>query len=150
MVKVIAFENEYKQKLIQSASLGLSDSELEALKRDLDNLSVDFEYLICIDQEDNVIGFSKTTPLEKGFLRIDYIYVQPNLRRDTNGSIILVAIMTRAVNRLIVGLLAFCDEQKNEALQFFKARGFTCFSVENNIHAFTKSLIHMYKTHNHE
>lgn len=146
MVTVTPLKNEYRQKLIDLARLGLDKSEFEGLLSDLDNPSDHFEYLICIDDEDRVLGFSKTTPLEKGFLRIDQIFVAPDFRRDTNGSLLLVAIMTRAVNKLMVGVLAFCPQEKNEALCFFKARGFTCFSVENGIHAFTKSLLHMYKT----
>ena len=145
MIKVTPFKQEYKDKLIDCARQGLSENELLSLKRDLECTAPDFEYLVCVDENDQVIGYSKTTPLTKGYLKLDCIYVAPNLRRDQNGSVILVAVMQRAVNALTVGIFTECDQNNKETLAFFKARGFTCYQVQNGIHYFTKSLLPMYK-----
>lgn len=145
MIKVTAYTKEYKQKLLFCAKQGLCESEFLKLSCDVEKNNPDFEYLICLDDKQNVIGYSKTTPLAKGYLKLDDIYVLPELRRDKNGSVILVAIMQRAVNKLTVGIFAECAENKIEALAFFKARGFTCYQVENGVHYLTKSLLPMYK-----
>ncbi len=145
MIKVTPLKQEYKQKLIDIALQGLTQSEVESIKADLSATSCDFEYLVCLDENDQVIGFSKTTPLTKGYLKLDYIYVAPNFRRDQNGSVILVAVMQRAVNALTIGIFAECNENNKETLAFLKARGFTCYQVQNGVHYFTKSLLPMYK-----
>lgn len=145
MIKVTPFKQEYKDKLINCARQGLSENELLSLKRDLECTAPDFEYLVCVDENDQVIGYSKTTPLAKGYIKLDDLYVLPNLRRDQNGSVILVAVMQRAVNNLCVGIFAECLESKTAALAFFKARGFTCYQIQGSTHYFTKSLLPMYK-----
>lgn len=145
MIRVTLYKNEYEQKLIDCASKGLCEEQLDNLKRDIKIINPDFEYLVCFDDNENIIGYSKTTPLTKGYLKLDDIYVLPDLRQDKNGSVILVAVMQRAVNALTVGIFAECNESKQEALAFFKARGFTCYQVKDGVHYFTKSLLPMYK-----
>lgn len=148
MIRVTAYKQTHKQQLLNCAKTDLSESEFTALEKDLDFAQKDncpFEYLVCLDENEQIIGYSKTTPLKPGYINLDDIFVAKNFRRDKNGSVILVAVMQRAVNNLTVGIFAKCSENKSEALAFFKARGFTCYQIENGVHYLTKSLLPMYK-----
>ena len=80
-------------------------------------------------------------------LKLDYIYVTPTLRRDKNGSVILVSVYNYAVNHLIAGIIGECPTNNHDALAFFKARGFIVTPVDEQNCSLTKSLLHMYKTH---
>lgn len=145
MIKVTPYKQEYKQNLLNALSQCNDETRFKRVKYDLENDLNACEYLICFDENDKIIGYSKTTPLEKGFIKLDDIFVLPSLRRDQNGSVILVAVMQRAVNALYLGILAECPSRFTDGTAFLKARAFTCYNIENEVEYFTKSLLPMYK-----
>lgn len=145
MVRITAYKEEYKQKLSDFVNKELGENVSDGLSSDLNNLSEPSEYLICFDENENVLGYSKTTALLSGIVKVDNIYVSKDFRRDKNGSLIMVAIMQRAVNRLIAALICECDNDNTIALSFFKALGFTINDERNNIIYLSKSLLYMYK-----
>ncbi len=108
------------------------------------------EILVCFDEEENILGICKTSFTDLiGVLAIDYVYVKPDCRRDENGTLLVVAIMQRAVNRLIARLI--CNTEISEInFAFLKKLGFT-LTLQNEDRAFfTKNLLYMYKTEKHE
>ena len=122
-----------------------------AVEYSVNNLLSEEEYLICMDEESKqIIGYSKTTMLPKGILQLDYIFVAQDKRRDTNGSIILVAVYNRAVNRLVAGMICQCEKSNAGANAFLKARGFRVGKEDENVNYYVKSLAHMYIPHKHE
>lgn len=145
MVRITAYKEEYKQKLLDFVGKELDESAFEKLFNDLNNLSAPSEYLICFDENENVLGYSKSTALLSGIVKVDDIYVSKNFRRDKNGSLIMVAIMQRAVNRLIAALICECDSNNTVALSFFKALGFTVNDERDSTVYLSKSLLYMYK-----
>lgn len=145
MVRITAYKEEYKQKLSDFVSKELGKNVSDGLSSDLNNLSEPSEYLICFDENENVLGYSKTTALLSGIVKVDNIYVSKDFRQDKNGSLIMVAIMQRAVNRLIAALICECGNDNTIALSFFKALGFTINDERNNIIYLSKSLLYMYK-----
>lgn len=145
MVRITAYKEEYKQKLSDFVNKELGKNVSDGLSSDLNNLSEPSEYLICFDENENVLGYSKTTALLSGIVKVDNIYVSKDFRRDKNGSLIMVAIMQRAVNRLIAALICECNNDNTIALSFFKALGFTINDERNNIIYLSKSLLYMYK-----
>ena len=146
MIRVTSYTEDYKQKLLNGLTDFTYEQKLELCKN-LENIGENEEFLICLDQDENFVGFSKTTSLTKGFINLDYIYVIPSLRRDKNGSVILVAVMNRAVNRLVLGMFAKCESSNQSAMAFLKARGFIVSEEQNGVSSLMKSLMHMYKTH---
>ncbi|MBQ3571310.1 MAG: GNAT family N-acetyltransferase [Clostridia bacterium] len=151
MVRVTELKDKYIEELFKVVSLHEGEQESKRLKEAFLAKTQFEEYLVCIDNEsDEVIGYSKTTTLTHGILKLDYIYVIPTLRRDTNGSIILVAVYNRAVNRMTAGIIAECEKDNQEGNAFFKSRGFILGKEEAGINFYTKSLMHMYMPHKHD
>ena len=56
----------------------------------------------------------------------------------------------RAINQMIAGIIAECDESNEVGCAFLKARGFVLGKTEEGVHFFTKSLMHMYIPHKHD
>ena len=151
MVRVTALTEEYKNDLLNVVTKHEGCDFAKSLETQINCLSQEQEILVCIDVESNeVIGYSKTTALLHGILQLDYIYVIPTMRRDTNGSIILVAVYNRAINRMTAGIIAECNENNEVGNSFFKARGFVLGKTENQVNFYTKSLMHMYIPHKHD
>jgi hypothetical protein len=151
MVRVTKLTQEYLPAFLDMIEKHEGIAKKNAIEQSYNALKPEEEYLVCIDVETNApIGYSKMTALTHGILKLDYIYVIPALRRDTNGSIILVAVYNRAINQMMAGIIAECEESNEVGTQFLKARGFVLSKTEEGIHFFTKSLMHMYIPHKHE
>ena len=149
MIKVTCYKEDFKEKLLDGVK-DFSKEAKEQLKNKLENLSENEEVLVCIVDENNFVGFSKTTTRTKGFVILDYIYVVPEMRRDKNGSIILVAVTTRAVNRLNLSVIAECEKDNLSGLNFLKARSFVANNEDDEKVYFSRSLLPMYKVHNQQ
>ena len=152
MVKVSELtNNEYLEKLLRVITENEGEQKANDIKKQFEEKLPQQEFLVCIDCEtDDVIGYSKTTALTHGILKLDYLYVLPSCRRDTNGSIILVAVYNRAVNRMTAGIIAECENDNEGGNAFLKARGFLLAKSEDSVNFYTKSLMHMYIPHKHE
>ncbi len=151
MVKVAALTNEYINPLLSAIRKEEGEEAENELKETLDNLQENQEVLLCTDCDTGeVVGYSLITSFAHAILSLDHIYVLPSFRRDSNGSIMLVAIYNKAVNKLIAGLVAKCDGNNEIANAFLKARGFMLLKTEENINYYSKSLMHMYITHEHK
>ena len=151
MIKVIELTNEYLPSLLKMIEDNEGKQSLDALENSIRNKTEQEEYLVCVDNDTNsVIGYSKTTAFTHGILKLDYIYIAPSLRRDTNGSIVLVAVYNRAINRLTAGIIAECNEDNEVGCAFLKARGFVLNKQEDGINFYAKSLMHMYIPHKHD
>ena len=151
MVRVTKLTQEYLPAFLDMIEKHEGIEKKNAIEKSYNELKAEEEYLVCIDASTNEpIGYSKTTALLHGILKLDYIYVIPTLRRDTNGSIILVAVYNRAINQMIAGIIAECDESNEVGCAFLKAHGFVLGKTEEGVHFFTKSLMHMYIPHKHD
>lgn len=145
MVRITAYKEQFREKFIDflNGELSHGDAEKAAKKLELRNENV--EYLVCLDDDENILGFIVYTLGLSGVMRLDYVYVGKNFRRDKNGSLLLVAIMQRAVNRLICGLVCECNNENADGLAFLKALGFTVSQEKDGVKYLSKSLLHMYK-----
>lgn len=145
MVKVIVYTSEQKENLLNCVNNTLDKESVELLSNDLDNYDKTVcEYLIALDESGKCIGYSKTTLLTKGYMQLNDLFVVPYDRRTGTGSLILVAVMTRAIAKCVVNLFAKCDVNNKEGLAFLKARAFIRGEDNLNTAYFTKSLLHMY------
>ena len=151
MVRVTKLTQEFLPAFLDMIEKHEGIEKKNEIEKSYKSLRAEEEYLVCIDVERNApIGYSKTTALTHGILKLDDIYVIPELRRDTNGSIILVAVYNRAINQMMAGIIAECSERNEVGTAFLKARGFVLGKTEEGVHFFTKSLMHMYIPHKHE
>lgn len=150
MIKVTAISKENINQFLDLLKKDFKNLDILKAEKQIANLSEQEELLVCLTDSNQAIGFAKTTTLTKGLVKLDYIYVTPDFRRDKNGSVILVAVYNRAVNRLTAGLIAECSQEKTEGLAFLKARGFIESMVNEGVVYLNKSLIHMYKTAPHD
>lgn len=147
MVKVTPYKKEYYNKLADCLNSDKSENMTEKILADISNIKETEEYLVCFDDEQNIIGMSKTTLSAAALQTLDFIFVKPSCRRETNGSIILVAVLTRAVNQLIAGLMCSCEKQNRGAAEgFLKARGFVVCGEDEKSKYYAKNLLYMYKT----
>lgn len=146
MVKVTPYKEEYYNKLVDCLNSDPTENMTEQILKDIKNIKNTEEYLVCFDDEQNIIGMSKTTLSAAALQTLDFIFVKPSCRRETNGSIILVAVLTRAVNRLIAALVCSCEKNRDAAAGFFKARGFTFCGEDEKNKYYSKNLLYMYKT----
>lgn len=151
MVRVTDLTQEFLPAFLDMIEKNEGVDKRRAIEKSIKELKAEEEYLVCIDLDTNLpIGYSKTTAMLHGILKLDDIYVVPSLRRDTNGSIILVAVYNRAVNRMTAGIIAECDETNEVGCAFLKSRGFVLGKTEEGVNFYTKSLMHMYIPHKHE
>ena len=151
MVRVTDLTNEFLPAFLDMIENNEGVDKRRAIEKSIKERKAEEEYLVCIDLDTNLpIGYSKTTAMLHGILKLDDIYVVPSLRRDTNGSIILVAVYNRAVNRMTAGIIAECNENNEVGCAFLKSRGFVLGKTEEGVNFYTKSLMHMYIPHKHE
>ncbi len=147
MIKVSALSDSNKQALLKLIEKDFKNANLMQIENSICLLSKNEQLLVCSNEENQAIGFAKITEKVGAILKLDYIYVTPTLRRDKNGSVILVSVYNYAVNHLIAGIIGECSQDNQDAIAFFKARGFTVTPLENSSCSLTKSLLYMYKTH---
>ena len=151
MVRVTDLTNEFLPAFLDMIEKNEGVDKRRAIEKSIKERKAEEEYLVCIDLDTSLpIGYSKTTAMLHGILKLDDIYVVPSLRRDTNGSIILVAVYNRAVNRMTAGIIAECNENNGVGCAFLKSRGFVLAKTEEGVNFYTKSLMHMYIPHKHE
>ena len=80
MVRVTELKDKYIEELFKVVSLHEGEQESKRLKEAFLAKTQFEEYLVCIDNEsDKVIGYSKTTTLTHGILKLDYIYKTEDL-----------------------------------------------------------------------
>lgn len=147
MIKVSALNDSNKQAFLNLIENDFKNANLKEIENNLNSFSSNEQLLVCLNEQNQAIGFAKTTEKVSAILKLDYIYVTPTLRRDKNGSVILVSVYNYAVNHLIAGIMGECLTNNQDAIAFFKARGFIVTTLDNNTCSLTKSLLHMYKTH---
>jgi len=149
MVRITPLKNEYMNKFETFVNeQAKNDNALYTFFSSADDERS--EILVCFDEEENILGICRTSFTDSvGVLSIDYVYVKPDCRRDENGTLLVVAVMQRAVNRLIARLI--CNTEINDVnFAFLKKLGFT-LALQNEDRAFfTKNLLYMYKTEKHE
>lgn len=145
MVRITAYKEQFREKFIDFLNGELSHGDAEKAAKKLESRNENVEYLVCLDDDENILGFIVYTLELSGVMRLDYVYVGKNFRRDKNGSLLLVAIMQRAVNRLICGLVCECKSENTDGLAFLKALGFTVSQEKDGVKYLSKSLLHMYK-----
>ena len=147
MIKVSALNDSNKQAFLNLIENDFKNANLKKIEDSINSFSDNELLLVCLNEQNQSIGFAKTTEKVSAILKLDYIYVTKDLRRDKNGSVILVSVYNYAVNHLIAGIIGECNKNNEEAIGFFKARGFTVAPVDNETCSLTKSLLYMYKTH---
>lgn len=146
MIKISAINQNNKQPLLNLLKQDFKGIDLEKTADEIENLTDSEQLFVCLTEDDKAIGFAKSTFKGPSILKLDYIYITPKLRRDKNGSVLLVSVYNYAVNHLIAGLIGECKSDNECAIAFFKARGFICTVLEDGSCSLTKSLLHMYKT----
>lgn len=145
MIKVSALNENNKKALLKLIENDFKNANLTQIENSINSLDKSEQLLVCLNEDGIAIGFAKTTERVSAIIKLDYIYVTPHLRRDKNGSVILVSVYNYAVNHLIAGIIGECDVKNQEAINFFKARGFIVTPLEDGSCSLTKSLLYMYK-----
>ena len=146
MIKVSALNDSNKQALLKLIENDFKNADIENIINKINSLNSNEQLLVCLNEQNQAIGFTKSTEKVSAILKLDYIYVTPALRRDKNGSVILVSVYNYAVNHLIAGIIGECKQENEVAINFFRARGFIVTPLEDGSCSLTKSLLHMYKT----
>lgn len=146
MVKLATYKPEYAESLLKLAATAPTDDVLQKTISEANVYSPYSELIVCTDENGNALGVCKTTFTGTVENTVDYIYVQPDFRRDENGTLLIVTVMQRAVNRLITRLRALTPKENEIAAAFFNRLGFTAEKQTDNAIEFSKNLLYMYKT----
>ncbi len=144
MVKIIPLKENYKEKYLKYLA---EHSDIPQDAFNLKLLPFGAEILICLDEDENILGICRTS--YTGVVAeeaLDYVYVSKEYRRDENGTLLVVAVMQRAVNRLIARLICKIDNNNEANKAFMKKLGFYLKEGKDNKLYYQKSLLYMYKT----
>ena len=144
MVKIIPLKETHKEKYLKYLS---DHSDIPQNLFNLELLPFGAEILICLDENENILGVCRTS--YTGVVAeeaLDYVYVSKEYRRDENGTLLVVAVMQRAVNRLIARLICNIEDNNDVSKAFMKKLGFCLKEEKNNKAYYQKSLLYMYKT----
>lgn len=144
MVKIIPLKENHKEKYLKYLS---DHSDIPQGMFNLELLPFGAEILICLDEDENILGVCRTS--YTGVVAeeaLDYVYVSKEYRRDENGTLLVVAVMQRAVNRLIAQLICNIEDNNEVNKAFMKKLGFYLKEEKNNKAYYQKSLLYMYKT----
>lgn len=144
MVKIIPLKETHKEKYLKYLA---EHSDIPQGMFNLELLPFGAEILICLDENENILGICRTS--YTGVVAeeaLDYVYVSKEYRRDENGTLLVVAVMQRAVNRLIARLICNIDDNNDVNKAFMKKLGFYLKEEKDNKAYYQKSLLYMYKT----
>lgn len=144
MVKIIPLKENHKEKYLKYLS---DHSDIPQNTFNLELLPFGAEILICLDEDENILGICRTS--YTGVVAeeaLDYVYVSKEYRRDENGTLLVVAVMQRAVNRLIARLICKIDNNNEANKAFMKKLDFYLKEEKDNKLYYQKSLLYMYKT----
>ncbi len=144
MVKIIPLKETHKEKYLKYLS---DHSDIPQNMFNLELLPFGAEILICLDEDETILGVCRTS--YTGVVAeeaLDYVYVSKEYRRDENGTLLVVAVMQRAVNRLIARLICNIEDNNDVSKAFMKKLGFCLKEEKNNKAYYQKSLLYMYKT----
>lgn len=144
MVKIIPLKENHKEKYLKYLS---DHSDIPQNLFNLELLPFGAEILICLDEDENILGVCRTS--YTGVIAeeaLDYVYVSKEYRRDENGTLLVVAVMQRAVNRLIARLICNIEDNNEVNKAFMKKLGFYLKEEKHNKAYYQKSLLYMYKT----
>ena len=110
MVKIIPLKETHKEKYLKYLS---DHSDIPQGMFNLELLPFGAEILICLDEDENILGVCRTS--YTGVVAeeaLDYVFVSKEYRRDENGTLLVVAVMQRAVNRLIARYIVLGNAAK--------------------------------------
>lgn len=144
MVKIIPLKETHKEKYLKYLS---DHSDIPQGMFNLELLPFGAEILICLDEDENILGVCRTS--YTGVVAeeaLDYVFVSKEYRRDENGTLLVVAVMQRAVNRLIARLICNIKDNNDVNKAFMKKLGFYLKEEKDNKAYYQKSLLYMYKT----
>ena len=144
MVKIIPLNGNYKDKYLKYLA---DHSDIPQGMFNLELLPFGAEILICLDEDENILGICRTS--YTGVVAeeaLDYVYVSKEYRRDENGTLLVVAVMQRAVNRLIARLICNIEDNNDVSKAFMKKLGFYLKEEKDNKLYYQKNLLYMYKT----
>ena len=144
MVKIIPLKETHKEKYLKYLS---DHSDIPQNTFNLEVLPFGAEILICLDEDENILGVCRTS--YTGVVAeeaLDYVFVSKEYRRDENGTLLVVAVMQRAVNRLIARLICNIKDNNDVNKAFMKKLGFYLKEEKDNKAYYQKSLLYMYKT----
>lgn len=145
MVKITPLKENYKEKYLRYTKE--QKDNLPSGIFDLDLLPFGAEILICLDESENILGVCRTSYTETiAEESLDFVYVTPAFRRDENGTLLVVAVMQRAVNRLISRLICDIDIGDEDAAAFLYKLNFCKVEEKNGKIYYRKNLLYMYKT----
>lgn len=149
MVRIIVFKNEYAEKFAAFLK-NENDERLSELSRCIENPTNREEILVCLDENDEILGVCKTTFTDVVTTEsLDYVYVGKSCRKDENGTLLVVAVFQRAVNRLITRLIAKIDAHDEIAFAFMKKLGFTVTEEKDGTKYMSKNLLYMFRSEAH-
>ena len=149
MVRIIVFKNEYAEKLA-AFSKKENDERLHDLLSTARSPSDREEILICLNENDEILGACKVTFTDVVTAEsLDYVYVGKAYRKDENGTLLVVAVFQRAVNRLITRLIAKIDARDEIAFAFMKKLGFTVTEEKDGTKYMSKNLLYMFGAEKH-
>lgn len=145
MVKITPLKENYKEKFLRF--LSEQKDNLPDGTFDVDALPFGAEILICLDEAENVLGICRTSFTDVlAEESLDYVFVLPDFRRDENGTLLVVAVMQRAVNRLIARLVCNIESSDSVSAAFLKKLNFCKTEEKDGRIYYRKNLLYMYKT----
>lgn len=145
MVKITPIKENYKEKYLRFLDEQKNNLPYDMFDPDL--LPIGAEILICLDESENILGICRTS--YTGIIAeesLDHVFVLPDYRRDENGTLLVVAVMQRAVNRLITRLICNIESTDEMAAAFLKKLNFGKTEEKDGKTYYRKNLLYMYKT----
>ena len=77
MIKVSALNDSNKQAFLNLIENDFKNANLKEIENNLNSFSSNEQLLVCLNEQNQAIGFAKTTEKVSAILKLDYIYVIP-------------------------------------------------------------------------